>query len=139
MALKILIVEDDPPTLELMDEVLTSLKAEVRALSDSEQASALVNQERFDGIFDVLTERDAEKMRFAAEWAHAQGKEISRELAEQLKEEEVTDSEIETLIAERNEAKKNRDFKRADAIRQQLADKGIILEDTKDGVRWKRK
>ena len=51
MALKVLIVEDDGPTLELMDEVLTSLKAEVRALSDSEQASALVNQERFDGIF----------------------------------------------------------------------------------------
>ncbi len=51
MALKVLIVEDDPPTLELMDEVLTSLKVEVCALGDSEQAAALVNQERFDGIF----------------------------------------------------------------------------------------
>jgi PleD family two-component response regulator len=51
MALKILVVEDDKPTLELMEEVLTSLKAEVRALNDSEQAVALVNQERFDGIF----------------------------------------------------------------------------------------
>jgi len=51
MALKILVVEDDQPTLELMEEVLTSLKAEVRALNDSEQAVALVNQERFDGIF----------------------------------------------------------------------------------------
>jgi len=51
VALKVLIVEDDGPTLELMDEVLTSLKAEVRALSDSKQASVLVNQERFDGIF----------------------------------------------------------------------------------------
>ena len=51
MALKVLIVEDDAPTLELMGEVLASLKAEVRAVSDSEAASALVNQERFDGIF----------------------------------------------------------------------------------------
>src|SRR6266851_9775887 len=51
MALKVLVVEDDPPTLELMDEVLTSLKVEVCALGDSEQAAALVNQERFDGIF----------------------------------------------------------------------------------------
>ena len=51
MALKVLIVEDDPPTLELMDEVLTSLKVEVCALGDSEQAAGLVNQERFDGIF----------------------------------------------------------------------------------------
>ena len=51
MALKVLVVEDDAPTLELMDEVLTSLKVEVRAVSDSEQAAVLVNQERFDGIF----------------------------------------------------------------------------------------
>jgi len=51
VALKVLVVEDDGPTLELMEEVLTSLKAEVRALRDSEQAAVLVNQERFDGIF----------------------------------------------------------------------------------------
>ena len=48
---KVLIVEDDAPTLELMGEVLTSLKADVRAVSDSEAASVLVEQERFDGIF----------------------------------------------------------------------------------------
>lgn len=51
MALKVLVVEDDAPTLELMDEVLTSLKVEVRAVGDSEQAAVLVHQERFDGIF----------------------------------------------------------------------------------------
>ena len=51
MALKVLIVEDDAPTLELMGEVLTSLNADVRAVSDSEAASVLVEQERFDGIF----------------------------------------------------------------------------------------
>ena len=51
MALKVLVVEDDAPTLELMDEVLTSLKVEVHAVRDSEQAAGLVNQERFDGIF----------------------------------------------------------------------------------------
>jgi uncharacterized protein (TIGR02266 family) len=49
--LKLLLVEDDLPTLELMLEVLSSLKAEVRALSNSQQAAALVDQERFDGIF----------------------------------------------------------------------------------------
>ncbi len=51
MALKVLIVEDDAATLELMKEVLTSLKVEVRAISDSEQAAVIVNHERFDGIF----------------------------------------------------------------------------------------
>jgi cysteinyl-tRNA synthetase len=51
----------------------------------------------------------------------------------------ISDAEIEALIAERNAARKARDFARADAIRASLAEKGIILEDTKDGVRWKRK
>jgi CheY-like chemotaxis protein len=48
---KVLIVEDDLPTLELMNEVLTSLKVEVCALHDSPEAAVLVNRERFDGIF----------------------------------------------------------------------------------------
>jgi CheY-like chemotaxis protein len=51
MALKVLIVEDDVPTLELMDDVLTSLNVDVRAVRDSEQAALIFNQERFDGIF----------------------------------------------------------------------------------------
>jgi cysteinyl-tRNA synthetase len=54
-------------------------------------------------------------------------------------EEQILDAEIETLIAERQEARHNRDFARSDEIRDQLAACGIILEDTKDGVRWKRK
>jgi CheY-like chemotaxis protein len=49
--LKLLVVEDDPASLELMSEVFTSLKAEVRALNDSEKAVGIINQERFDGIF----------------------------------------------------------------------------------------
>jgi len=49
--LKLLVVEDNIPSLELMTEVLMSLKAEVRPLSDSETAVAVVNQEKFDGIF----------------------------------------------------------------------------------------
>jgi CheY-like chemotaxis protein len=49
--LKLLIVEDNLASLELMTEVFTSLKAEVRPLSDSEKAVGVVNQEKFDGIF----------------------------------------------------------------------------------------
>ncbi len=48
------------------------------------------------------------------------------------------DSEIEHLIEERQAARRNRDFSRADEIRDQLLSRGIILEDTKDGVRWKK-
>ena len=52
---------------------------------------------------------------------------------------EMLDSEVQSLIDERQEARRRRDFGRADEIRDELASRGIILEDTKDGVRWKRK
>ena len=52
---------------------------------------------------------------------------------------EMLDEEIQKLIHERQEARHRRDFARADEIRKQLAERGIVLEDTKDGVRWKRK
>ena len=51
---------------------------------------------------------------------------------------EVLDSEVEELIAARQAARKAKDFAKADAIRQQLLDMGIILEDTRTGVKWKR-
>ena len=51
---------------------------------------------------------------------------------------EMLDSEIESLIAERQEARKARNFARADEIRDILTQKGIILEDTREGVKWKR-
>ena len=52
---------------------------------------------------------------------------------------EMLDGEIQALIDERQEARRRRDFARADEIRDELAERGIILEDTKDGVRWKTK
>lgn len=51
---------------------------------------------------------------------------------------EILDSEIESLIQERQEARKEKNFARADEIRDQLLEKGIILEDTREGVKWKR-
>lgn len=54
-------------------------------------------------------------------------------------EEELLDSEIDALIAERTEARKARNFARSDEIRDLLAAKGIVLEDTPQGVRWRRK
>ena len=54
------------------------------------------------------------------------------------KEEELLDSDIEALIAERQAARKAKNFARADEIRNQLLEQGIILEDTRAGVKWKR-
>ena len=56
-----------------------------------------------------------------------------------LKKEEVLDADIEALIDERQAARKARNFARADEIRDQLKDMGIVLMDTKDGVKWSRK
>jgi len=56
-----------------------------------------------------------------------------------VEDEEILDAEIEALITERQNARHDRNFARSDEIRDQLAAKGIILEDTRDGVRWKRK
>lgn len=52
---------------------------------------------------------------------------------------EMLDNEIQSLIDERQEARRRRDFGRADNLRDELVQRGIILEDTKDGVRWKRR
>ena len=56
----------------------------------------------------------------------------------ELGEAEVLDETIEALIEERNEARKNKDFKRSDEIRDELKEQGIILEDTSQGTRWSR-
>ena len=52
---------------------------------------------------------------------------------------ELLDEENQALIDGRQEARHRRDFARADQIRDELAERGIVLEDTKDGVRWKKK
>jgi len=55
-----------------------------------------------------------------------------------VKKEEILDAEIDNLIVERQQARKDKNFARADEIRDLLISKGIILEDTREGVRWKR-
>ena len=54
------------------------------------------------------------------------------------KKEELLDSDIEALIQERQAARKEKNFARADEIRGLLLEKGIVLEDTREGVKWKR-
>jgi cysteinyl-tRNA synthetase len=92
----------------------------------------------FDAVFDVIEDRDAEPTRRALEYAEQAGRqaEVSPELLANLS---LTDEAIDALVAERTTAKKQRNFARADQIRNELAEKGIIIEDSKDGVRWKRK
>ena len=79
----------------------------------------------FDKVFAVLEDNDAEKLK-ALGYATASSA--------------TDDAEIEKLVAERQAARKRKDFAASDRVRKELSDRGIILEDTKDGgVRWKRK
>jgi len=92
----------------------------------------------FDGVFAVLEDNDAAITRAALVWAEAEGRinEADPTLVATLA---LSDGDIDALVAERTQAKKTRNFARADAIRNDLLAKGILIEDSKDGVRWKRK
>jgi cysteinyl-tRNA synthetase len=102
------------------------------------QAAVLVALGMFDRVFAVLDDHDAEWTRFTLDWAEREGrlKDAAPEVLAML---ELSDAQIDALVEERTQAKRTRNFARADAIRNELAGKGILLEDSKDGVRWKRK
>jgi cysteinyl-tRNA synthetase len=141
-------LDDDMNTSVALAAVFDMVR-EVNAAADAGEvkkndvAPLLAALAKFDDIFDVLCDTDAEKSRAAIEWAKSVGK-LSAEQEAALEKSgdqssAMSDAQIEELVAARNAAKKARDFAKSDAIRKQLADAGIILEDTKDGVRWKRK
>ncbi len=92
----------------------------------------------FDAVFDVIEDRDAETTRRALRWAKETGR-MADVAPELLAAQSLTDEAIAALVAERTAAKKARNFARADQIRNELAEKGVVIEDSKDGVRWKRR
>jgi cysteinyl-tRNA synthetase len=116
-------------------------RADAGNFFESDKQPVLDVLREFDSIFAVLEDRDAELTRGAIAWAESQGRagEIAPEVLAQFGAAGLSDSDIEALIAERTKAKQQRNFARADAVRNELLEKGIILEDSKDGVRWKRK
>jgi cysteinyl-tRNA synthetase len=112
--------------------------ADQQKLSRADADATLALLAKFDSIFAVLEDNDAELTRAALSWAEAEGRldEADPSLLATLS---LTDADIDALVAERTTAKQQRNFARADAIRNELLEKGILLEDSKDGVRWKRK
>ena len=115
-----------------------NVAADAGTLFAENAADILAVLAHFDEVFAVLEDRDAEITRFALAWAERLGRlnEASPELLATLS---LSDEAIDALVAERTHAKKTRNFTRADGIRNELLEKGILLEDSKDGVRWKRK
>jgi cysteinyl-tRNA synthetase len=111
-------MDDDLNTAEALAAVFEFVRDANTAMDAGEfragnVPAALEFLARFDEVFDVL--RPTAQSGFLA------------------------DADVEAMIAERAAAKKRRDFARADQIREQLLEQGVVLEDTKGGVRWKRK
>ena len=111
-------LDDDLNTAEALAALFEYVRDANTAMDSSEFRAgnipaALELLDQFDRIFDVLRPSATDDA--------------------------ISDAQVEGLIAERAQAKKNRDFARADQVRKQLLEAGIILEDTKEGARWKRK
>jgi len=96
---------------------------------------------KFDEIFAVLEDDDPPKMQRVLDWAIAEGREknITPELRDAVRSAQLSDASVEAKIEEMKAARTARDFKKSDAIRAELADAGILVEITKDGIRWRRK
>ena len=96
---------------------------------------------RFDEVFAVLEDDDVPKMKRVMEWAIAEGreKEITSEVREAVQSGQLSDAEIDAKIASMKSARTTRDFKASDNIRAELAAAGIMVEISKDGIRWRRK
>jgi len=110
-------------------------------LKKDDAAPLLAVLDRFDEIFAVLNDDDGPKMKQVFDWApsEAREKDISAELREAVQSGQLSDADIETKIAAMGGARSARDFKLSDALRAELTSAGITIENTKDGVRWRRK
>ncbi|HUZ05568.1 MAG TPA: cysteine--tRNA ligase [Acidobacteriaceae bacterium] len=136
-------LEDDLNTAEARAAIFDLVRAVNTAADRDELGSGDVDpilkvMARFDEIFSVLEDHDEEATRFALEWARNEGR-LDTATTDALAGYTLSDAEIEARVTERNAARKSRDFAGADAIRNELAEKGILIEDGKDGVRWRRK
>jgi cysteinyl-tRNA synthetase len=120
-------LDDDLNTAEALAAIFEYVRTMNTALDDNRfkeenRWDAARVLEVFDGVFDVLDPPEPSASRTSSTEAPA-----------------LTDPEIHSYVEERNQAKKGRNFARADEIRAILQERGILLEDTKEGVRWKRK
>jgi cysteinyl-tRNA synthetase len=124
------------PIFELIRAANTAIDQGQLLAGDRDAIVAVLKS--FDAVFDVIEDHDAGPTRLALEWA-AQAGRLGDVAPELLARQALTDEAIDALVAERTQAKRQRNFARADAIRKELTEKGVVIEDSKDGVRWKRK
>jgi len=124
------------PIFDMVRAANTALDQGQVFATDREAILAVLSS--FDAVFDVIADNDTEPTRAALEWAEKAGR-MSQVAPDLLVRLALSDEAIDALVAERTLAKKQRNFARADQIRKELLEKGVVIEDSKDGVRWKRK
>ncbi len=112
--------------------------ADAGRLGHAHAEALLAMLERFDRVFAVLSMNDAAVTDAALAWAECEGR-LGQAPEALLAQRSLTDARIEALLEERAEARQKRDFRRSDAIRDELTAKSIVIEDGKGGVRWHRK
>jgi cysteinyl-tRNA synthetase len=139
------VLEDDLNTAQALAAIF-DLVRKTNAAIDGGQIKKddvpplLATLDKFDEIFAVLQDDDAAKMKSILDWAKTQGREdISRELLDAIGLHSLSDAEIQNKIAQMEEARRTRNFKLSDAIRAELTGAGLVIEQTKDGIRWRRK
>src|SRR5712671_7685613 len=139
-------LDDDLNTAEAQAAMFEMLRKANTALDAGEVRQDDVKPllgalEKFDDIFGVLKDDDQPKMKAILEWARSEGREkkISPELIEIAGSAQLSDEQVNQKLAEMEAARKSRNFKASDALRAELTTAGIIVENTKDGVRWRRK
>jgi cysteinyl-tRNA synthetase len=139
-------LDDDLNTAQAQGAIFDMVRAANAAIDsgnlkagDAPPLLAALNQ--FDEIFSVLQDDDAAAMQRIYEWAKSEGREkdISPELQEIVHSASLSDAQIDAKIAEMAAARKARNFSASDAIRAELTAKGILIEQSKEGIRWRRK
>jgi cysteinyl-tRNA synthetase len=139
-------LEDDLNTAQAQAAIFDMVRKANAAIDSGQMrrddvATLLAALDKFDDVFAVLRDDDAPKMRAVLEWAKTEGREkdVSQELLDAAGTQSLSDAAIETRIAEMEAARRSRNFQASDAIRTELTTAGLLVEITKDGVRWRRK
>ncbi len=139
-------LEDDLNTAQAQAAIFDMVRKANAAIDSGQMrkddvAPLLAALDRFDEIFAVLRDDDGLKMKSILEWAKTEGREkdVSQGLLDAVGMQSLSDAEIETKIAEMEAARRSRNFQASDAIRAELTSAGLLVEITKDGVRWRRK
>jgi cysteinyl-tRNA synthetase len=137
-------LDDDLNTAQAQASIFEMVRAANAGIDAGEMkkddvAPLLSALEKFDEIFAVLADDDLPKIKAVVEWAKSEGREISPELLALVDAGALNDAQIDAKIADMEQARKARKFNVSDAIRAELTAAGIIVENTKEGVRWRRK